>query len=32
MNALVYIITKDTWGRGEVIDTFSSEENGVQLN
>lgn len=31
MSALAYTITKDTWGRGEMIDTFSSEENGVQL-
>lgn len=30
MNALAYTITKDTWGRGEIIDTFSSEENGAQ--
>lgn len=30
MNALAYVVTKDTW-RSEMIDTFSSEENWVQL-
>lgn len=31
MNASAYTITKDTWGRGEIMDTFSSDGNGVQL-
>lgn len=31
MNALAYTVTKDTWGRGEIIDTLSNEENGAQL-
>lgn len=31
LNALAYAITKNTWSRGEMIDRFSSEVNGVQL-
>lgn len=31
MNASAYTVTKDTWGRGEIMDTFSSDRNGVQL-